>query len=75
MRNLLFLALTASSMAMAADSSEPASFPDSLKFTPVEFYSFELGGESGQYTAWEKQQISKFDGLSATIDIQEVRRV
>ncbi|MBX3697749.1 MAG: hypothetical protein R3F08_12445 [Dokdonella sp.] len=73
MRGLLLVAMVAAASSSASNANQPDSPNDSLKFTPVEFYSFELGGESGQYTAWEKRQISKFEGLSTTIDIQDVK--
>jgi hypothetical protein len=73
MRWLLLFSLILSSGAIASDPPASEQSPETLKFTPLELYKFNLGGESGQYTDWEKLQIHKFDGLSTTIEIKEVK--
>ena len=73
MRFLLFFALVVISNVFASESIAAEHPPGTLKFSPIEFYTFNLGGESGQYTDWEKLQISRFDGLATTIDIQEIK--
>jgi hypothetical protein len=43
------------------------------QFTPAERYRFNLGGESGQYTDWEREDLAHFDGLSTTIHFTAVK--
>lgn len=73
MRWLLMVTLVVSTIALASDPPASAHPPGTLKFTPIELYKFNLGGESGQYTDWERLQIARFDGLATTMEIKEVK--
>lgn len=43
------------------------------QFTPGERYRFELGGEAGQYSEWERTGLARFDGIATTIRIKAVK--
>ena len=73
MRWFLLFAMIGTMNAFASDPPVLEHPPGTLKFSPVEFYKFNLGGESGQYTDWEKQQIAGFEGLSTTIEVKETK--
>ena len=73
MRWLLLTVLIFSTSSFASELAATDHPPGTLKFTPVEFYKFNLGGDSGQYTNWEKLQIAQFDGLATTFEITEIK--
>ncbi|HEU4662795.1 MAG TPA: hypothetical protein VFS55_02060 [Dokdonella sp.] len=43
------------------------------QFTPSERYRFNLGGDAGQYSEWERTGLARFDGLATTIRVKAVK--
>ncbi|HEY6939919.1 hypothetical protein [Dokdonella sp.] len=43
------------------------------QFTPAERYRFDLGGEAGQYSEWERTGLPRFDGLATTIRVKAAK--
>lgn len=43
------------------------------QFTPAERYRFDLGGEAGQYSEWERAGLARFDGLATTIRVRAAK--
>ena len=64
---VLTLALAVSSLAHA-DKEAVAPTP---MFQAKEHYRFNLGGESGMYTDWERMDLDGFDGLTTTLNIEK----
>ncbi|HEX7916082.1 hypothetical protein [Rudaea sp.] len=42
------------------------------RYEAKEHYRFNLGGDSGQYTDWERLDLDGFDGIAATVQIDKV---
>jgi len=63
-------ALATLSNASAVDaSSAPATV--SQRYEAKEHYRFNLGGPSGEYTDWERQDLASFDGLATKVQIDK----
>lgn len=60
----MFVVLAPATLLRAQDAAQPG-------YTVKEHYRFNLGGESGQYTDWERYDLDAFDGLSTTISIDK----
>ena len=43
------------------------------QFTPAERYRFDLGGEAGQYSEWERTGLAHFDGIATTIFVKAAK--
>src|SRR5690348_9213640 len=43
------------------------------QFTPGERYRFDLGGEAGEYSEWERSGLAHFDGIATTIRVKAVK--
>lgn len=70
----LFAALCIATL-VHADSTKTdehlADAPSSQRYEAKEHYRFNLGGDSGFFTDWEKMDLDRFDGLATTIKIEK----
>jgi hypothetical protein len=59
------LVLSFSSLVHAQTTADASAQPQ--RYEAKEHYRFNLGGDSGQYTDWERLDLDGFDGLTTTI--------
>jgi hypothetical protein len=70
---LAFVGMAFASLAIASPEGLEAETNSALFATrSTEQYSFQRGGFSGHFTQWERKNLTSFDGLSATIRIDEI---
>jgi hypothetical protein len=67
---LLVLAISSGSLTHAETTPDTSAQPQ--RYEAKEHYRFNLGGESGQYTDWERTDLDAFDGVATTIEIRKV---
>jgi hypothetical protein len=53
-------------------NTDRASAPQEWRYEAKEHYRFNLGGDSGQYTDWERLDLDGFDGIAGTVRIDKV---
>jgi len=60
-------------LAILSASETPVGSAAAAGAAPAERYRFNLGGPSGEFTNWERQDLARFDGLRTTIRIDQLR--
>jgi hypothetical protein len=64
---LTVLTFALSSGFLAHAQASPDTSAQAQRYEVKEHYRFNLGGDSGQYTDWERSDLDGFDGLTTTI--------
>jgi hypothetical protein len=65
---VFILAIASASLLHAAEKEAAAPTPT---YEAKEHYRFNLGGDSGMYTDWERMDLDGFDGLTTTVSIEK----